>query len=68
MGGTAVLRDFVPAFDSTVVANLRGAGAVILGKLNLSEGATAGYNPTFDVPLKPWNYDRCPACLRAVRV
>ena len=60
MGGTAVLRDFVPTFDATVVTKLRDAGAVILGKLNLSEGATAGYNPTFDVPLNPWNHDRWP--------
>ena len=60
MGGLAVRRDFVPDFDATVVARLRAAGAVILGKLNLSEGATAGYNPAFDVPLNPWNHDRWP--------
>jgi len=51
MCGAAVLKNFVPAFDSTVVAKLRTAGAVVLGKLNLSEGAAAGYNPSFDVPL-----------------
>lgn len=60
MGGTPVLKDFVPTFDGTAVAKLRSAGAVILGKLNLSEGATAGYNPAFDVPLNPWNHDRWP--------
>jgi len=60
MGGSAVLKDFVPTFDSTVVTKLRDAGAVLLGKLNLSEGATAGYNPAFDVPLNPWNPDRWP--------
>jgi len=60
MGGTAVRRDFVPGFDATVVSRLRNAGAVVLGKLNLSEGAAAGYNPTFDVPLNPWNPDRWP--------
>jgi amidase len=60
MGGTAVRRNFVPTVDATVVTRLRQAGAVILGKLNLSEGATAGYNPAFDVPLNPWNHDRWP--------
>jgi len=60
MGGTAVLRDFIPTFDATVVSKLRSAGAVILGKLNLSEGAAAGYNPSFDVPINPWRADRWP--------
>jgi len=60
MGGTAVRRNFVPTVDATVIARLRKAGAVILGKLNLSEGAAAGYNPAFDVPINPWNHDRWP--------
>jgi amidase len=60
MGGLAVRRTFVPQEDATVVARLRAAGAVVLGKLNLSEGAAAGYNPTMDVPLNPWNRDRWP--------
>jgi amidase len=60
MGGTGVLKDFVPVFDATVVSKLRSAGAVILGKLNLSEGAAAGYNPSFDVPMNPWRADRWP--------
>ena len=60
MGGTAVLRNFVPSYDATVVSKLRSAGAVVLGKLNLSEGAAAGYNPAFDVPINPWRADRWP--------
>jgi len=60
MGGMAVRKHFVPTFDATVVSRLRSAGAVILGKLNLSEGAAAGYNPALDVPLNPWNPDRWP--------
>jgi amidase len=60
MGGTKVRENFVPDFDATVVARLRDAGAVLLGKLNLSEGAAAGYNPARDVPLNPWNPDRWP--------
>src|SRR5262245_12331182 len=34
-----VRRDAIAAKDSTVVARLRAAGAVILGKLQLTEGA-----------------------------
>ena len=58
MGGAQVLRDFVPDFDGTVVQKLNDAGAVILGKLNLTEGAMAGYNPSFDIPINPWGADR----------
>ncbi|HEY0438262.1 MAG TPA: amidase [Phenylobacterium sp.] len=60
MGGLAVRRSFVPQEDATVVSRLRAAGAVVLGKTNLSEGAAAGYNPAMDVPLNPWNHDRWP--------
>ena len=55
MGATAALTDFVPNFDSTVVARLRAAGAILLGKLNLTEGAMAGYNRAFAVPVNPWD-------------
>ena len=58
MGGARVLRDFVPDFDGTVVRKLNASGAVILGKLNLTEGAMAGYNPEFDIPVNPWGADR----------
>ena len=58
MGGARVMRDFVPDFDGTVVRKLNGAGAVILGKLNLTEGAMAGYNPEFQIPVNPWGADR----------
>ncbi len=58
MGGAKVLENHVPAFDSTVVKRLEAAGAVLLGKLNLTEGAMGGYNPEFDIPINPWNPDR----------
>jgi len=54
MGATKVLKDHIPDFDCTVVQKLNSAGAVILGKLNLTEGAMAGYNPEFQVPVNPW--------------
>ena len=58
MGGAKVLSDHVPSFDGTVIAKLEAAGAVLLGKLNLTEGAMGGYNPEFDIPKNPWNPDR----------
>ena len=58
MGGAKALRDFVPDFDGMVVRKLNDAGAIILGKLNLTEGAMAGYNPEFDIPINPWGTDR----------
>ena len=60
MGGTKALRDFVPDFDGTVVQKLASAGSVLLGKLNLTEGAMAGYNPELDIPRNPWNTQRWP--------
>jgi len=58
MGGTAVLEENIPNHDATVVSRLRSAGAVILGKLNLTEGAMGGYNPRRSVPKNPWNTDK----------
>ena len=55
MGGTPVLKTFVPDVDGTVVSRLSQAGAVILGKLNLTEGAMGGYHPDFDIPINPWD-------------
>ena len=58
MGAVEVLAGHVPAFDSTVVTKLASAGAILLGKLNLTEGAMGGYNRNFDIPQNPWNPDR----------
>jgi len=60
MGGLAVLRDFVPDHDATVVQRLDAAGAILLGKLNLTEGAMAGYHRDFDIPVNPWGDDLWP--------
>ncbi len=58
MAGTKVLADFVPDFDATVVARLEAAGAVILGKLVLCEGAFGPYFPGLQVPVNPWDATR----------
>ena len=58
MGGTEVLSENIPSFDSTVVERLTDAGAILLGKLNLTEGAMGGYNPKRQVPKNPWDKSR----------
>jgi amidase len=58
MAGTRVYANFIPDYDATVVTRLNRAGAVLLGKLNLSEGAMGGgYNPARDIPVNPWRED-----------
>ena len=53
--GTKIFSDFVPDFDATVVTRLQDAGAVILGKQTLCEGAFGPYHPELEVPVNPWN-------------
>jgi amidase len=55
--GTTIHNDFVPPFNATVVDRLETAGAVILGKLSMTEGAYTGHHPTIAVPRNPWNRD-----------
>ena len=57
-GGSPLFNDFVPSFDATVVENLKKAGAVMLGKLNMTEFATSGLSHQFPPPRNPWNLDR----------
>ena len=53
--GMTIHRDFQPDEDATVVRMLRAAGAIILGKLQLTEGAFADHHPRIAAPVNPWN-------------
>ena len=53
--GMSIYRDFTPDYDATVIERLYGAGAILLGKLTLTEGAYTNNHPMYPVPLNPWN-------------
>jgi amidase len=66
--GSLALEGSHPPHDSTVVAKLRAAGAIILGKTNLSEWAnfrsthsTSGWSGRGGQTLNPYAFDRCPS-------
>jgi aspartyl-tRNA(Asn)/glutamyl-tRNA(Gln) amidotransferase subunit A len=55
--GSAVLEHHIPSEDAEVVRRLRGAGAVLLGKLNLHEFAYGGSGiiSHYGASRNPWN-------------
>ena len=55
--GSRFMADFFPEEDATALANLKKAGAILLGKTNLTEFALSGsqrYSPNRN----PWDLDR----------
>ena len=58
-GGSRLLADFIPGEDATVVARLHAAGAILLGKLNMSEFATGNsVDHPYGTPHNPWDLER----------
>ncbi|MEZ0113475.1 amidase [Catenulispora sp. EB89] len=55
--GMPLHAERVPEADATVVARLADAGSVLLGKLQLTEGALAHHHPDITSPNNPWNTD-----------
>lgn len=55
--GMPIYRDFKPSYDGTVVKRLYAAGAMCVGKLQLTEGAFADHHPSIRPPVNPWHPD-----------
>lgn len=58
--GTVAYKDFISNQDATIVHRLKMAGAVILGRLHLHEGAYGEHHPALERCLNPWNADYWP--------
>ena len=55
--GSPIFKDFVPEEDATVIARLKASGAILIGKLNMTEFGTTGFSHQFRVPRNPWDLE-----------
>lgn len=60
--GSKILRNYLPPYDAHVVARLRQADAVILGKTNMDEFAmgSSTENSAYQITCNPWDLERIP--------
>ncbi len=63
--GSRILEGFLPEYESTITAQLFGAGAVMLGKLNMDEFAMGSSNETstYGPAVNPWRAGNSDAAL-----
>lgn len=61
-GGSAILEEFVPDHDATVMKKLLCAGGAMTGKLNMHEfgGGITNTNPAYGNTRNPWNEQYMP--------
>ena len=60
--GSRVFEDHVPTEDAVLVARIKAAGAIVVGKTNLPEFASKGVcdSPLLGYGRNPWNLGRIP--------
>lgn len=58
--GAKMFANWIPDEDGTVVRKLADAGAILLGKLHMTEFALRWHHPYRPIPTNPWGADRWP--------
>jgi amidase len=56
--GSTLLQGWLPDSDATVLRRLEDAGAVLLGKLHMTEFALRWHHPAWPAPVNPWGAER----------
>ncbi len=60
--GSKILANYRPPYDATLVARLRAADAIVIGKTNMDEFAmgSSTENSAYQTTRNPWQLDRVP--------
>jgi amidase len=58
--GSPMLQEWLPTADATVMRKLEAAGAILLGKLHMTEYALRWHHPAWPAPVNPWGAELWP--------